>query len=55
MALLIARLSYALKKAAPEHEMPTKATAYLKKHDLIGSPLRAADAIEAHNAREKEA
>jgi hypothetical protein len=41
MALLIARLSYALKCAAPNHELPAKATAFLKKHDLIGSPLRA--------------
>lgn len=41
MALLIARLSYALKCAAPGHELPHKATAFLKKHDLIGSPLRA--------------
>lgn len=43
MSLLIARLSYALKKAAPEHELPANATAYLQKHDLIGSPLRDAD------------
>lgn len=49
MALLIARLSYALKKAAPEHEMPAKATAYLKKHNLIDSPLRADDP-EVHKA-----
>jgi hypothetical protein len=43
MSLLIARLAYSLKKAAPEHELPAKATAYLKKHDLIGSPLRGAE------------
>lgn len=42
LALLVARLSYALKQANPGHELPSKATAYLTKHDLIGSPLRAA-------------
>ena len=46
MAVLIARLSYALKSAAPKHELPSKATAFLAKHDLIGSPLRTATAAE---------
>ena len=52
MALLIARLSYALKCAAPNHELPHKATAFLKKHDLIGSPLRAT--VEEQSALEKQ-
>ena len=46
MAMLIARLSYALKSAAPKHDLPSKATAFLAKHDLIGSPLRTATAAE---------
>lgn len=41
MAIMIARLSYALKLANPSHEGPAKATAYLTKHNLLGSPLRA--------------
>lgn len=40
MALLVARLSYALKKAEPGNPLPARATVFLKKHDLIGSPLR---------------
>lgn len=40
MRLLIARLSLALKKINPDHELPAKAIAYLQKHGLIGSHLR---------------
>lgn len=45
LSMLAARLARQLKIAAPEHELPAKATAYLQKHDLIGSPLRADDGI----------
>lgn len=49
MAALIARLSYSLKRAAPGHEAPAQATAYLKKHNLLGSPLRASHCQETMN------
>lgn len=40
MALLVSRLSYQLNKANPGNELSQRATAYLKQHNLIGSPLR---------------
>ena len=44
MALLMARLSYQLNKAVPGNEFSRRATVFLQKHDLIGSPLRTNDA-----------
>lgn len=40
LAALVGRLVRALKKAAPEHELPAQAMDYLKRKDLLGSPLR---------------
>lgn len=40
LALLTARLSYQLNKAQPGNEFSQRATNYLKRHNLIGSPLR---------------
>jgi len=40
LAMLVARLVRALRKAAPEHELPEKAMDYLRRNGLCGSPLR---------------
>lgn len=40
IATLVARLARALRRAAPEHELPAIALDYLQRNDLIGSPLR---------------
>lgn len=47
MAAVIRRLVHSLRKAAPDNEVATRAMAYLKKHGLEGSPLRAAPASPA--------
>lgn len=41
MAAVIRQLVHSLRKAAPDNEVATRAMAYLKKHGLEGSPLRA--------------
>ena len=40
LAALVARLVRALRKAAPEHDLPERALDYLKREGLCGSPLR---------------
>lgn len=46
LAALTARLVRALRKAAPEHNLPTLALDYLQREGLCGAPLR-----EAPNAQ----
>jgi hypothetical protein len=47
MALLLLKAAYTLKRTAPGHplaiEVARKATDYLRRHGLEGSPLRADD------------
>lgn len=40
LAALVAQLVRALRKAAPEHELPARALDYLQREGLTGSPLR---------------
>lgn len=40
LSALIARLAQALRKAAPENELPAMALDYLRREGLCGSPLR---------------
>lgn len=40
LAKLVKRLVHALRKAAPEHDLPAKALDYLQREGLVGSPLR---------------
>lgn len=40
LAALVARLVRALRKAAPSHDLPEQAMDYLRRKDLLGSPLR---------------
>ncbi|MGB6053776.1 MAG: hypothetical protein WBG17_00905 [Burkholderiaceae bacterium] len=40
LALLVARLAYALHSQQPGHLMARRASEYLQRHNLIGSPLR---------------
>ena len=40
MAALVKQLVQALRKAAPNHALPAKALDYLRRQDLLGSPLR---------------
>lgn len=40
LAKLVARLAHALRKAAPDNDLPAKALDYLQREGLIGSPLR---------------
>jgi hypothetical protein len=47
LSRLVARLMRELKKADPAHELPMKAMDYLKRHDLIGSPLRTVDQVNS--------
>lgn len=42
LAMLVARLARALRKAAPEHDLPARAMDYLQREGLCGSPLREA-------------
>lgn len=51
MPALIRRLVHALRKAAPEHDLPAKALDYLKRHGLQGSPLRDVAAPAATQAQ----
>ncbi len=49
LAALVRRLARSLRKAAPDHDLPSKALDYLARNGLQGSPLRDGDAV--HNAR----
>lgn len=40
LAALVKQLVQALRKAAPDHDLPTRALDYLKRNNLQGSPLR---------------
>jgi len=40
LATLVSRLAHAMRKAAPEHELPGLAMEYLRRNGLCGSPLR---------------
>lgn len=40
LAMLVAQLVRALRKAAPEHDLPARALDYLQRAGLTGSPLR---------------
>ena len=40
LAALVAQLVRALRKAAPEHDLPARALDYLQREGLCGSPLR---------------
>jgi hypothetical protein len=40
LAMLVKRLAQSLLKAAPEHDLPSKALDYLRRARLCGSPLR---------------
>ncbi len=40
LAMLVAQLVRALRKAAPEHDLPARALDYLQREGLCGSPLR---------------
>ena len=40
LTMLVAQLVRALRKAAPEHELPARALGYLQRKGLCGSPLR---------------
>ena len=40
LAQLVKRLAHSLRKAAPDNELPEKALDYLKRKELLGSPLR---------------
>jgi hypothetical protein len=42
LAMLVAKLARALRKAAPEHDLPARAMDYLQREGLCGSPLREA-------------
>lgn len=42
---LVKRLAYALRKAAPDNGLSEKALDYLRRKNLLGSPLRDADAV----------
>ena len=46
LAQLVARLARALRKAAPDNELPVLALDYLINENLCGSPLR-----DTHNAK----
>lgn len=48
LAALVRRLARSLRKAAPDHDLPSKALDYLARNGLQGSPLRDGDAV--HNA-----
>ncbi len=40
LAMLVKQLVHALRKAAPDHDLPARASDYLKRHGLSGTPLR---------------
>lgn len=40
LAMLTKRLAQALRKAAPDNELPAQALDYLRREGLTGSPLR---------------
>lgn len=46
LAMLVAQLVRALRKAAPEHELPARALDYLQREGLCGSPLRETPNVE---------
>ena len=52
LSALAARLARALRKAAPEHNLPALAMDYLQREGLCGSPLR--DAPNSISAAIKE-
>lgn len=43
LSALVQRLARALRKAAPDNDLPEKALDYLRRKNLQGSPLRDAD------------
>lgn len=55
LSMLVVRLARALAKATPGHDFSREAIDYLKRNNLIGSPLRAMpDAPASHDARTDE-
>lgn len=40
LAMLVKKLSLALRKASPEATLPSRALDYLQRNNLMGSPLR---------------
>lgn len=46
LAMLVAQLARALRKAAPAHDLPARAMDYLQREGLCGSPLREAPNAE---------
>lgn len=48
LVALVCRLADSLRKAAPDNDLPKKALDYLKRKDLLGSPLRD-DAVLPNN------
>lgn len=52
LRMLVSRLAKALRKAAPDNELPGKALDYLIRNGLVGSPLRKVGAGETAVTRE---
>ena len=46
LALLVKRLSHSLRKASPDNALPEKALDYLKRKELLGSPVRKVSNVE---------
>lgn len=51
LVALVQRLARALRKAAPDNELPEKALDYLRRKNLQGSPLRDTDAARVSGCR----
>ena len=49
LSALVQRLARALRKAAPDNDLPEKAMDYLRRKNLQGSPLRDADSAPNSN------
>lgn len=50
LATLTLRLVAKLQKAAPSSDLPERAIDYLRRHDLLGSPLRSEHGTNAENS-----
>lgn len=50
---LVGRLVHSLKKANPDSELPAKAVDYLRRNDLMGSPMREVKTCPVCNYRSK--
>ena len=49
LAMLVRRLAHALRKSAPDHDLPEKALDYLARHSLTASPLREAGRVPSES------